>query len=56
MKSMYKSELAAMMSVGHTTMTAYMRSIEHQLPHYKRSQKLLSPDQVQIICEHFCID
>jgi len=53
---MYKSELAKQMGVGSTTMTAYMRSIEHLLPHYHRSQKLLTPDQVRIITEHFCIE
>ena len=53
---MYKSELARMMGVSHTTMAMYMRQVENQLPHYKRSQTLLTPDQVSIVCKHFCID
>ena len=52
---MYKSELAQLMDVSTSTMTRYIRSIEHLLPHYSRSQKLFTPDQVKIVKEHFCI-
>jgi len=55
MKSMYKFELAQLMGVSSGTMTAYMHYIEHMLPHYHRTQKLLTPDQVKVIKEHFCI-
>jgi len=55
MKTMYKNELAQLMGVSSGTMSSYMRSIEHLLPHYSRSQKLLTPDQVQVVRDHFCI-
>jgi len=55
-KSLYKFELAAKMGVSRSTMTNYMRRIEHLLPHYSRHQTLLTPDQVRIVCEHYGID
>lgn len=56
MRSMYKYELARMMGVSHSTMARYLRKMEHLLPHYDRNQTLLTPDQVRIVCEHFCIE
>lgn len=56
MRSMYKNELARLMGVSRTTMSNYMKQIEDILPHYSRKQTLLTPDQVKIVCEHFCID
>lgn len=55
MRAMLKSELAEKMGVGRTTMAKYMRQIEDRLPHYRRRQSLLSPDQAKIICEYYCI-
>lgn len=55
-KSMYKGELARIMGVSASTMKRYMLLIEDQLPHYRRTQSLLTPDQVKIVCEHFCIE
>lgn len=52
-KSEYKFEIAAKMGVSRSTMTSYMRRIEHLLPHYSRRQTLLTPDQVRIVCEHY---
>ena len=54
-KSEYKFEIAAKMGVSRSTMTSYMRRIEHLLPHYSRRQTLLTPDQVRIVCEHYGI-
>ena len=54
-KSEYKFEIAAKMGVSRSTMTSYMRRIEHLLPHYSRQQTLLTPDQVRIVCEHYGI-
>ena len=56
MRSMYKSELAAKMGVSRSTMRLYMRRIEHLLPDYSRRQTLLTPNQVKVVCEHYCID
>jgi len=56
MKSMYKSELAREMGISASTMTTYMHQVEHLLPHYSRSQTLLTPDQVRIVREFFCMD
>ena len=55
MKSLFKSELAAQMGISTTTMTAYMRRIEHLLPDYNRHQKLLTPAQSRIVIEHYGI-
>ncbi|MCQ2347553.1 MAG: DUF4248 domain-containing protein, partial [Paludibacteraceae bacterium] len=55
-KAMYKSELADRMGIKHTAMSRYMRQVENQLPHYRRTQSLLTPAQVKIVCEHFCIE
>ena len=55
MRAMSKSELAFRMGVSRGTMRKYMRAIEDQLPHYHRRQMLLSPDQVKIVCDHYCI-
>ena len=54
-RSFYKFELAARMGISRSTMTHYMRRIEHLLPHYSRRQTLLTPDQVRIVCEHYGI-
>lgn len=56
MKSMYKSEIADKMGISRGTMRIYMKRIEHLLPHYHRRQMLLSPDQVKVVFEHYCID
>lgn len=55
MQAMYKNELAAKMGVSKTTMGAYMRRIEHLLPHYSRHQTLLTPDQAAIVIAHYGI-
>ena len=55
MKSLFKFELAAQMGISTTTMTAYMRRIEHLLPDYNRHQKLLTPAQSRIVIEHYGI-
>ena len=55
-KSLYKYELAAKMGISRGTMRRYMQRIEHLLPHYSRRQTLLTPDQVEIVREHFCIE
>lgn len=44
---MYKSELADRMGIKHTAMARYMRQVENQLPHYRRTQSLLTPAQVK---------
>ena len=55
MKAMLKCELAERMGIGRTTMAKYMRQIEDRLPHYKRRQVLLTPDQVKVVCDYYCI-
>lgn len=55
-KAMYKNEIAERMGISRGTMRVYMKRIEHLLPHYRRRQMLLSPDQVKIVVEHYCID
>lgn len=56
MRAMYKNELADKMGISRSTMRAYMKQVEDKLPHYHRRQTLLTPDQVKIVCEHFCIE
>lgn len=55
MKAMLKAELADKMGIGRTTMAKYMKRVESRLPHYNRRQSLLSPDQVKVVCEYYCI-
>jgi len=51
-----KAQLAARLPCSAGTMSRYLRAIEHKIPHYRRQQRLLTPDQVRVICEHYCIE
>ena len=56
MRAVYKYELANLMKVSGSTIQRYIRVLEPRLPHYKRTQSLLTPDQVAIIAQHYCIN
>lgn len=50
-----KTELARRMGVSPTTAKRYIRTVQKKLPHYNSRQKVLTPDQYEVIREHFCI-
>ena len=58
MKSYTKQQLAAFAEVSLSTFNRWLRSIHHKLQPlgYRPSMRLLPPNIVKAIVDHFCID
>lgn len=52
---MTKAQLAEMLNVSRATLTRYLKMIEDQIPHYRRSQRIFTPLQVEFLRQHFGI-
>jgi transposase len=52
-KTYSKKELRNLYNISADVFNKWLQEIEHQLPHYKRSDKVLSPAQVKIFIEEF---
>jgi len=58
-RCVFKYEIATVLGVSRETLRKYMhQSLLYEklkLTDYKNNQKVISPAQLNIICEHFCI-
>lgn len=54
-KSLSKGELATKMGISSSTLTRYLKNIEKKLPNYNKTQHILTPRQVKVILEHYCV-
>jgi predicted DNA-binding protein YlxM (UPF0122 family) len=50
-KSYSKAEIAAHYGISADKLSSWLKEIEHLLPHYKRTAKVLKPAQVKVIFE-----